>query len=297
VSKAQKIFGFLLFIVCFSLSTQCSDELTAPQEEELILSNEEAINMEMAGLSAGGVDVEQSVGVFSIGWNQFFRPRYEDSQIVGESFAIGFKEPTIPDLPLSPEGVDMGTVYLNCPDKQIELKKMECLSGGIIYSSFSRPFRETGQSVVYYPTQTYQFEVTGSNEFDPLTFSLVSPPALIVITSHARGDQVNPNEDLTITWDGGYEEEPINIFITASQHHRHRQRGRPEANDGLLEVLETNTGTYTLPASELSRLLRSSRGNSLVVRISQVTITEVDHSGEPVLGTVRNGDGVILGAR
>ena len=301
MSRGQKIFGFFLFILCFSLSTQCSDELTAPREDELFLTNEEAVDIEIAELAAGGIQLEECIGVFSIGWNQWFRPRHQDAQIVGESFGIGFSTPTSPESPFSQQGVDMGTVYLNCPDKQIELIRRvcqrACRRGGIVYTSFSRPFRETGSVVDFYPDLSYQFEVTGSPQFDPLTFSLLSPSALIAITSHVRGESIDPDEDFTITWEGGYEEGPINIFFIARPHRRHRGPRETRPDEGVLEVLETNTGTYTLPASKLQELLGSTPGSALVVRVSQVHVSEIDHGGERILGIVRNGDGVILGGR
>jgi len=297
MGQVARFLVLLLLAFSVSLLIKCSDDVTAPREDELALTNEEAIDIEMTGLASDGVQVDESLGVFSIGWNQWFRPRHEESEIVGEAFAVGFAEPTNPEPPLSPEGVSMGEVYLNCPDVQIELNQKECRNGGIVYSSFSRPFKETGPPVNYFPDLSYQFEVTGSEQFDPITFSVTSPPALLTVTSHSREDWIEPGEDLTLNWEGGYENSPVRIFIT--NHKRHRPRGprHPLPEDGIIVKLETNSGEYTVPASDLEDLLSGTPGNRIMVRITQANITEVGHGGETILGIVRTGDGVMLHIR
>jgi len=310
MSRTSKLLGLSLVVIWVSLLTMCSDEVTSPLGDESFLTNDEAIDIEITGLASSGVRVEESIGVFSIGWNQWFRPRHEESEIIGEAFAVGFDEPTNPEPPLSPEGISMGSVYLNCPDIQIELNQKECRHGGIVYSSFSRPFEETGAPVNFFPDMPYQFEVTGSEQFDPITFSVTSPPALIAVTSHTKGEWLDPGEDLTITWDGEYEDRGIRIFITDHKSpgppghgpghgpgpgpgHRPRPR-HPLPGDGIIVELETNTGEYTVLASELEELLSNSPGNQIMVRVTQVIVTEIDHGGETLLGIVRTGDGVML---
>jgi hypothetical protein len=73
-------------------------------------------------LAAYGIDIDESGGIFGIGWRNRSRPDDVDSDPQGRGRAIAFGEELEDGRR---PGIDMGTVTLSYPDDQIELTKRE----------------------------------------------------------------------------------------------------------------------------------------------------------------------------
>ena len=104
-------------------------------------------------------------------------------------------------------GLDMGDITINYSGNQVEMYKHVHDKRGVAYSLFERPFGHSNSEnmLEFMPNTDYQFEVTGSENFAPITITLTSPSALMNITSPTFGEIINPAEDLTINWEGGNE--------------------------------------------------------------------------------------------
>ncbi|MDX1700844.1 MAG: hypothetical protein R3250_09515, partial [Melioribacteraceae bacterium] len=154
----------------------------------------------------------------------------------------------------------------------------------------------------FIPNTEYQFEVTGSELFDPATLTLTSPNKLMDITSHTSGDIIDPAEDLTIYWEGGNSGDKVAVrLMPHMKHHKgpkgkHREPGKyhPRFDRIIFEILETNTGTYTISAEQLQRVLYEIDAEILMVEVSQMEFGEVEHSNGILHTAMRNGSNVKL---
>jgi hypothetical protein len=297
----------------------CSEDVTEPApstaQTTSAVEETEVVDAALGRFADIGIDIENSRGVFSIGWREITRPD-EDPSIRGGAMAIGFGEDG-PDMPpYVHASVDMGTVTINAPDGPIELNKIEGKRGGDIYTTRARP-RENSINVPFQGGADYEFDVSGSAAFSAVAFSVTAPPALIGITSHARGDEVSSEEDLVIEWEGGSDGE-IQIVIAAVKAptdrpdgdnwpgrrggpggcEKHGRPGRPggrppfDRDDALIETLDSNTGEYVLTAAQLQELIADKDADVLLIHIGQHTVTTVEHDGGELYTLLRNGDRV-----
>ncbi len=285
--------------LCFlaaAVAAGCSD-VTSPDSQSSDPGASSTIDDELSLMAAGGAEVSGGIGVFSITWDDRRHPFEDGSQSEGHAFAVGFTDEAEGAPPFCHAGIDMGSVFLSWNETQIEVPKREGRRGEIVYSTFSPPFEEEGPPVDFVPGTAYEFEVTGSDLFDPITFSVTSPPALIDITSHDDGEQISG--DLTITWEGGEESEPVIVHVTA---HRPRRPGHgprpgpgPRPGEGIFVVLETNTGEYTVTEDQIERLLSGVPANMIRAGVGQHVDVAIPHGEGEIRAIVHNGDGVVLG--
>jgi hypothetical protein len=158
-------------------------------------------------------------------------------------------------------------------------------------------------------SEEYEFEVTGSEQFSAATFTLTSPEALINITSHNHADEIDPAQDLTLTWDGGNLEGKVGIRLMIHFRGHHGQRG-PNGNSGpkgppprspmetiIFVVLDNNTGEYTFTAEQVQQLLRNNGTQHIVAEVSQMDFQEVGHDVKILNLVMRNGNSVMLKAK
>lgn len=301
------LFGSSLF---FLLLIGCQSDPNSPGNENY--PNDqlgyEIVDSDLGLMKSGGMPIDSAAGVFSIGWNEMFRPSMDSSEIKGMAFAVAFGErPT--DLPhFRKFGLDMGEIFINYSGNQVEMYKHIHPRRGVAYSLFERPFGhcETENLLEYIPNTEYEFEVTGSENFEPITITLTSPSALMNIISPAFGEIINPAEDLTINWEGGIEGK-VGIRLMPDFRHRRGHNGGPGGMHGgpgpdqnppmhrvILIILETNTGTYTFSSEQIKELLNGIPANGLRAEVSQMDFGQFEHENGTLRTAMRNGKSVMM---
>jgi len=263
-------------------------------------SSFQTIESDLALLKDGGIPIDESDGVFSIGWNEVFRPIDDESLIRGMAFAVAFGEAN----DFYKFGINMGSVIINYGDHNVELHKKTNDRRGTMYSLFKRPFGHSDQLLEYIPGIDYEFQVTGSDAITPFSFSLTSPSALMDITSHLHGNVIDPTQDLTITWDGGNADGKVAVRLMAHIRPDKGPRGKgpkgprpprhPHPDHIIFKVIDTNTGEFTFTSALIQELLSKDDSAYLMVGVSQMYIDEVEHDGKVFHTVMRNGNSVKL---
>jgi len=302
----KKSFALLVTVFVSGFIFVACDDVNSPGERNadfLENSSFQTIESDLALLKDGGIPIDESDGVFSIGWNEIFRPIDDELHIRGMAFAVAFGE--VNDF--YKYGINMGSVLINYSDHQIELHKKTNDRRGTMYSLFKRPFGHSDQLLEYIPGIEYEFQVTGSDAISQFSFSLVSPSALMDITSHEHGNVIDPSQDLTITWGGGNDDGKVAVRLMA--HFRPDKDGKKPGDKGrrghhpprhphpdhiLFEILDTNTGEYTFTSTQIRGLLSNVDSAHLMVGVSQMDVGEVEHDGKVFHTVMRNGNSVKL---
>jgi len=297
----------LLFLVL--AITDCKSDLNSPENKNadaLELFKFETVESDLALLKGGGMPLPAGDAVFSIGWNEIFRPFNDDSHIKGMAFAVAFgdKNTETPNFPRF--GLDMGTINIGYAGTQIQMHKMFHQRRGTAYSLFNRPFGDSDVLLEYLPETEYTFDISGSENFSATTITLVSPASLINITSHSHGDIIDPQQDLTITWDGG--NLTGKIALRVMPHFKPQQRegmkGKhnlghppppgPHPGQALVIILDNNPGQFTFTAEQLQRIISELGADKIVVDVSQFDLGEVEHDRKVLHTAMRNGTSVML---
>ena len=214
----------------------------------------------------------------------------------------------------------MGSVYINYQTNQLEMRKLVGPQGGVVYSLGHRPGPGMVNTLEYIPNTTYEFEATGSTNFDPIQIDVTSPPALLNISSHSLGDTISVASDLALGWSGGKADSGIVIHIHPAHFRpignrpapgqmpvpgsRPPQGGPghgglmppppPISPNSIIVILDNNPGTYTISASDLQDLVNQTSAQGIICGVSQVEHNEIDHNGELVRAVLHNGDRVGL---
>ncbi len=302
----KTIFIIFFTIVFTTLFVSC-DSVNNPGEDFFQQEDSyEVIGSDLDLLKEGGLDIEGADGVFSIGWNEIFRPFEHGSEVMGSAFAVAFGEDAGTFPHFRRVGIDMGSVFINYTSNHIEMYKHSDERRGTAYTLFKKPFGLSSDILEFIPNEDYEFEVTGSAQFSPVSFTLTSPEALIDITSHNHADEIDPTQDLTLTWEGGVADEKVAIRLMAHFRGHHGQRG-PHGKGGpkgppprspmetiIFVVLDTNTGEYTFTAEQVQELLKNNGTQHIVAGVSQMDIQEVEHEGKILHTVMRNGNSVML---
>lgn len=283
---------------------------------------------------AAGVDVDGTAGVFSIGWRQIIVPEDQTTTLRGDALAIAFdgtQDETAPYRTMS--GIDIGTVFLNYGVNHRELAKKEGHRRGTFYSLFPERPEPTEPGLEFVAGGTYEFEVTGSANFSPLKVSLTAPRELLQISSHTNGDQIDPSSDLTVTWTGGSADGGVLVrlrpfFLPPTDGVQARERfmegmkqgfqrhqwwsdeggekgfhhgpggghgfGPMRFHRGFLVELDSNPGTYTIPADEIRNVMGLCGTTDIAVMVAQISDTSVDHDSKSYTLLIRNGDMRVL---
>lgn len=290
----------LVSIISTLFMLGCQSEPNSPNSLFNDQPSFETVDSDLALMKNGGMPLDGAAGVFSIGWNEMFRPFEDSSSAKGMAFAVAFGERETDLSHFRRFGLDMGDVFINYSGNQIEMQKRFHDRRGIAYSLFKRPFGHSENLLQYLPNTEYQFEVTGSDVFAPITITLVSPAALMDITSHQSGDIINPAEDLTITWEGGNEGKVGLRLMPHLRPHRgssgHHGMGEdyPPFDRVIFIILDTNTGTYTFSAEQIQEILNGINANGLMTEVSQMDFGEVEHPNGILRTAMRNGSSVML---
>ena len=299
----RKIFPPLLSVcTLFIFFIACNEVNTSGPEQTLFGENTsyETIDSDLSLLKESGMPLDDAAGVFSISWNDIFRPLDYNSEITGTAFAVAFGEENNTYRHFQRFGLDMGSVFIDYAEHQIEMNKRINDRLGTAYTIFRYPFGHSDQVLEFIPDTEYNFEVTGSDYFAPITITLLSPAALMDITSHSNADIIDPTKDLTITWEGGNDEGKVAVRLIPFNRRIRGIRGDrgshhfPHFDRIIFEVLESNSGTYSFTSNQLQRVLEGIDTRGIIIGVSQMDIGEVTHENGVLYTAMRNGDNVVL---
>lgn len=296
---------FLVFILA-----SCNSDVNSPDNlnsDSIELYKFETVESDMGLLKDFGVPIVEGDGVFSIGWNEIFRPFDDDSHIKGMAFAVALSD-TNTDWPFFPKrGLNMGIINIDYSGNQVQMHKIFHRKRGVAYSLFNRPFGGSDVLLEYIPNTEYTFNVSGSESFSPATITLTSPASLINITNHSFGDVIDPTQDLTINWDGGNLNGKIAIRVMGLFPPPSKIKGPkgknmppkpgPHPREAIVIVLETNPGTYTISAEQIQSLVSEMNAEKIVVEVSQFDIGGFEHDGKTLHTAMRNGASLVLGVQ
>ena len=302
----------LLSLSLIFLIFGCKSELNTPDglsNDDLELYKFETVESDLALLKDGGMPLPEGDGVFSIGWNEIFRPFEDDSKIKGMAFAVAFGDENTGTSNFPRFGLDMGTITIGYNGNQIEMHKMYHEKRGTAYSLFKRPFGGSDVLLEYVPNTDYTFNISGSADFASTTISLKSPASLIKITNHNHGDAIDPAQDLNIVWDGGNPNGKIAIRVMAHFKPQPGLRG-PQGGQGqrgpghhppgpppkhvIVKILDSNPGQYTITAAELQSLISEFGADKIVVDVSQFDLVDFVHGEKTLHTAMRNGTSTML---
>ena len=284
----------------------CKSDVSSPDENGLSADqlSFNTVDNDLALLKDGGMPLDSAAGVFSIGWNELFRPMEDSSEVRGMAFAVAFGDRETDLLHFRRFGLNMGDVFITYSGNHIQMHKKFHQLRGVAYDLFERPFGGCNpENLLHFiPNTEYQFEVTGSEAFAPITFSLTSPNALMDITSPTNGEIIDPTQDLTINWEGGNQNK---VALRLMPHLRPPQRGsqgrRGEPPQPLLPfdrvifvILDNNPGTYTFTSAQIQEMLNGIQCDGLMAEVSQMDFGEVQHQNGMLNTAMRNGDSVML---
>jgi len=301
------VLKILLSITLIFMIFGCKSELNQPEgfsADALELYKFDTVENDIALLKDGGMPLPEGDGVFSIGWNEIFRPFDDDSHIKGMAFAVAFGNENTGSPNFPRFGVDMGTIRIGYNGNEIQMYKMYHKRRGTAYSLFNRPFGGSDVLLEYIPNTEYTFDISGSEKFPSTKISLTSPASLINITNYNHGDVIDPKKDLTINWVGGNPNGKIAIRVMA--HFKPQPKGPkgphgpghnpigPPMEHMIVKILDNNPGQYTITAEQLQGLISEFGAEKIVVGVSQFDIKEVEHDGKILHAAMRNGTSTVL---
>ena len=284
----------------------CKSDVSSPDENGLSADqlSFNTVDNDLALLKDGGMPLDSAAGVFSIGWNELFRPMEDSSEVRGMAFAVAFGDRETDLLHFRRFGLNMGDVFITYSGNHIQMHKKFHQLRGVAYDLFERPFGGCNpENLLHFiPNTEYQFEVTGSEAFAPITFSLTSPNALMDITSPTNGEIIDPTQDLTINWEGGNQNK---VALRLMPHLRppergpHRRHGEPQLppppfDKVIFIILDNNPGTYTFTSAQIQEMLNGIQCDGLMAEVSQMDFGEVQHQNGMLNTAMRNGDSVML---
>ena len=295
-----------------SQSTHPSDYSSRQADLQSSVGTSIAID-ELTVARLSGVPVDSSDGVFYIGWNPFVGPVTQDSERLGDASVVVFDTlAAITGLRSTYAGEDIGAVYLNYSGNHQEFRKIQHYFSGTFYSLFPHLFGSANPGVSFAANTSYEFEVTGSSSFSAAKVSITSPSALITITSHANGQQVNADSDLALSWSGGNPVAGVLIriipmiifgpdgFVQYGSGLRVRDGGIPpgihdggpdkpiQIDTGYTLLLANNSGKAVIPATVIQELLYAT--STLSVTVSEFSTVEFNQDNRKYLIVMRDGD-------
>jgi hypothetical protein len=303
--------GIIFLVISFFLFFWgCQSDPNSPDQNNSLTDQAlyKTVDGDLALMNAGGMPLDSAAGVFSIGWNEIFRPFMDSSEVKGMAFAVAFGERPS-DLPhFRKFGLDMGDITINYSGNQVEMYKNIHPRRGVAYSLFERPFGHCNSEnmLEFTPNTEYQFEVSGSEAFAPITITLTSPSALMDITSPMFGEFINPAEDLTINWEGGNEGK-VGVRLMPDFRPRRGHDGGPGGMHGdpgpepmppmdrvIFVILDENTGTYTFTSEQIQELINGIPADGLRAEVSQMDFVDVEHPNGTLHTAMRNGNSVMM---
>ena len=300
-------FSILLGLFLVFIAFGCKSEVNSPENfntDAMELYKFETVESDLALLKDYGMPVIDGAGVFSIGWNEIFRPFDDDPQIKGMAFAVSFSDTNTDWLFFPKRSLNMGTINIEYSGNQIQMHKMFHRKRGVAYSLFNRPFGGSDVLLQYLPSTDYTFNISGSDDFSPVLVTLTSPASLIDITNHEFGDIIDPTQDLTINWDGGNTNGKIALRVMAHFPPPEKFKGPrdknmppipgPKPRNAIVVMLEDNPGSYTFSPDQIQALISELNAEKIVVEVSQFDLGSFEHDEKTLQTAMKNGTSVIL---
>ncbi len=293
--------AFFIFSVILLLG--CSkDGINDPAQISNVYDSYETVGSDVLLLKESGIDLEGIDGIFSIGWNEIFRPFNSEEEVVGSAFAVVFGEEVGSFPHFRRFGIDIGSVFINYNSNQLIMHKHSDERKGTAYTLFKKPFGRSNDVLEFIPDEDYVFEITGSQQFGAANFTLNSPETLIEITSHNHKDEISSQQDLTLNWQGGAPDEKVAIRLMA--HYKGNSphiKGRPfmppprsPMETIIFIILDTNPGEFTFTTEQVQSLLRNNGTHHILAEVSQMEMQEIEHDGKIIKTVMRNGNSVML---
>ncbi len=303
--RAMKILFFITGIFLPLLLTGCSNS-TSPNENQQItdqLNKSSVVESDMGVLNAEGLPMRDCDGVFELGWNELFGPIRWNDEVNGHAMAVVFGD-TVHQRPFLRSGIDVGTIYINYNNSQIQLEKRTGPDGGIFYSLYPRFFDDGHLDFI--PGADYEFEISGSENFSPLNFTFAAPQGLIKVNSPEEDSVINPANDLTLEWSGGTADDPVAIRLMPVRPPQPPRQGPrhgegmhppmqlPPMGNPVFILLDHNPGTYTIASATIQNIIRQTGAEKLVCVVSQMDKNDVQHENRDLNFVMHNGDSVLL---
>ena len=296
------IFGVITAIFLSGCSNVNAPTTTQQTTDEL--SKSSVVESDMGVLNSEGIPLRDCDGLFALGWNELFGPIRWNDEINAHAMALVFGD-TLHQPPFIRNGIAVGTIYINYNNEQVQLEKRVGPNGGVFYSLYPR-FFDAGH-LDFVPGADYEFEITGSDNFSPLNYTITAPQALIHINTPDEDSTIIPSDDLTLVWTGGTTADPIAIRLMPIQppiHPRHepREGGNdphppmqlPPLGDPVFILLDSNPGTYTIAGTTIQNLVNQTGAEKLVCVVSQIDKNDVQHDNKDLKFVMHNGDSVLL---
>ena len=303
--RLLKVLFILTGVFIPILYTGCSNSISPNDNQQTAndLTKSSVVETDMGVLNAEGVPMRDCDGVFALGWNELFGPIRWNDETNGHAMGVVFGD-TVHQRPFIRSGIDVGTIYINYNNDQIQLEKRIGPDGGVFYSLYPRFFDDGHLDFI--AGANYEFEITGSENFTPINFTLTAPQALVHINTPEEDSVIDPASDLTLEWSGGNAEDPIAIRLMPCRPPQPPQRGPrhgdgmhppmqiPPMGDPVFILLDHNPGTYTIASSTLQTLISQSGAQKLVCVVSQIDKNDVQHDSRDLKFVMHNGDSVLL---
>jgi hypothetical protein len=293
--------GFLVAVVfagCSNVNEPSAGQTTGGLTKSSVVEND------MGVLDNEGVPMRSCNGVFALGWNELFGPIRWNDEINGHAMALVFGD-TLHQRPFIRSGIDVGTIYISDENDQIQLEKRTGPDGGVFYSLYPRFFDDGHLDFI--PGAGYEFEITGSDNFSPLNFTMTAPQSLIHINAPYEGAAIDTSNNLIIEWTGGNAEDPVAIRLMPTrppvppEREPHEGGGGihppmqlPPLGDPVFIILDSNPGEYTIAASTIQNLVNRTGAEKLVCVVSQIDKNDVQHDEKDLKFVMHNGDSVLL---
>jgi hypothetical protein len=333
MTGSRTFLAAVLTLAILGILGGCKDQTASP---EAASPNQQGFDYAFADdqlsvSASAGIAVDASAGLFSLGWRQIIVPDDQSAVTRGDAMVVAFDGTQPETSPFRTQsGVDIGTVYIHYAGNQIELAKKGGDHRGTFYSLFPlRPkLGETGLQFI--PGGTYEFEVTGSKNFTPVSVSLTAPQSLLKISSPGNGDGIDVSSELTVSWSGGTPAGSILVRaipclpppedgggfqpIGMPAGDNNGARGGPgwrgpggliclggsphggplKLPEGFVEKLDSNPGTFTIPGSALQELIADYGATRVGLSVSQISPSTFEHDGTTYDLLLRNSDQVVL---
>jgi hypothetical protein len=304
IDKMKLLFSLPVLFISLVIAG-CSNVNEPDNSQQTIdeLSKSSVVESDMGTLDKEGLHIRDADGVFALGWNELFGPIRWNDEINGHAMALVFGD-TVHQRPFIRDGIDVGTIYINYNSEQIQLEKRTGPDGGVFYSLYPRFFDDGHLDFV--SGADYEFEITGSDDFSPLNFTLTAPQALVHINMPEEDSTINPANDLNLEWTGGTAEDPIAIRLMPIMPPVPPQRGPhegggihppvqlPPLGDPVFILLDHNPGEYTIAATTIQNLITQTGAEKLVCVVSQIDKNDVQHDSKDLKFVMHNGDSVLL---
>ncbi len=272
----------ILFSSCDFLTD--ADDATLQSDDEIILDSLDDI--EGALKSMGLIIDGKPLTHFSISRHTFFRgPKFGEEEMVSRNVARAASWDD--DRTIS---YDMGNVYIDGNELHQRTKKYN----GNYISFLSNRWRHFyddnggGFPYTYEENYPYEWEVTGSEYFDPITFTTVSLPDIDII-SPEHDSTIDIQNDLTIEISPEDEDHTIVVMLGAVKEKRAGRKHSKTMDSAHYEYFTETNGTVVIPSETLQEYAAQNKFDYLMISVSRIHVDEELYNENGILSIARTG--------